>query len=146
MTIYIISSTSCCLIISSKVYSFSREGEELTSISQHFKLVSMKISYPNSSKQLGFWGIVFIQEINDFRMIYYICFYILTHSIPLFYNLSLNIFSVILQPPRDSKAVIYFFIAFYLFMLKLVKWMNLLSIRSSFKLYFYVLNLANPYL
>jgi hypothetical protein len=50
--------------------SFSNEGEELTYKSQQRKLESINISYPKSSKQLGFWGMTFMQATKDFRIMF----------------------------------------------------------------------------
>jgi hypothetical protein len=47
---------------------FSKDGDEFTSRSQHFRSASKNISYPKSSKQFGLAGITFIQATNDFRI------------------------------------------------------------------------------
>lgn len=138
------SSTSCCLMISSSVYSFYKEGEEFTSSSQHFKSVSMIISYPNSSKQFGLTGITFMHEINDFRTIYLICLSISLQDIPAFSSLSLSIRKDILHPPSCCYCVSFRSLIFSLLMLKLVRCINLFYISVWSIEYFSVLNLANP--
>jgi len=70
-----------------------------------------------------------MHAINDFKTIYYICFSTLYQETPTCYKRFFNIFRDILHPPNCCSAVSFFSVIFYLLILKLVKWMYLLSIR-----------------
>ena len=99
LTMSIASSTICCLTRSSIINSLARLGEVFTSNNQHYKLVSIMISYPKISKLLGLCGISCWQAISDLITISSTYFHIACHEIPLLDNASRSILSVILEPP-----------------------------------------------
>ena len=106
LTISIASSTICCLTRSSIINSRARLGEVFTSNNQHWRLVSIIMSYPKISKLLGLYGISCWHAISDLTTISSTYFHIFCQDIPFVDNYSLSILSVILDPPMKFSLLV----------------------------------------
>lgn len=100
------SSTIYCFTRSSIMNSLARLGDVFTSNNQHYRLVSIIISYPKISKLLGLYGISYWHAISDLTTISSTYFHIFYQDIPLFDNYSLSILSVILDPPMKFSLLL----------------------------------------